>query len=95
MMSASGSATIDFGAFPGSNEASAVVTGQTGIGAASKTDAWIVHATSANHTESDHDYAATFVGLSTGNIVVGTGFTIYARSLERMEGQFTVQWAWA
>ena len=50
MSSATGTATIDFGAVPGSNEASVAVTGQTSILATSKADAFIM----ADDTTSDH-----------------------------------------
>jgi hypothetical protein len=93
-MANSGSATLDFGAFPGSNEASVVITGEAGIVTGSRVDAWIVVAASSNHTENDHAYAASLVGVSAGTIVNATGFTIHARSAEKMQGVFNVNWAW-
>ncbi len=93
-MSASGAGVIDFGAYPGSNEASLIIYGQTDILADSETDAWISAVATADHTLGDHTYAAALVGVSTGTLAAGTGFTIYARSVEKMQGTFTVQWAW-
>jgi hypothetical protein len=89
-----GTATLNFGAFPGTNEASVVVTGQPVVGT-SKVDCFIMASdTTADHTENDHRYAALFLGLSAGTIDVGVGFTIYARSLEKLTGTFSVRWRW-
>jgi len=90
-----GEAEIDFGAYPGSNETSVVVTGQTGITAASTATASIgADSTSSDHTASDHRYAVLFMGLSCGTPVTDSGFTIYARSTEKLQGKWTVKWAW-
>lgn len=91
----SGTAVIDFGAFPGSNEASIAVTGQTSILAGSEVDARIAATATGDHTANDHAYAAAMVGVSVGSIVAGTGFTIFGRSVEKMQGTFNIQWAWA
>ena len=80
-MGASGTAIIDFGAWPGNNEASVNVTGLTEILSDSETDAWIVSVASENHTISDHRYAASLIGLTTGAPTAGVGFTIYATPL--------------
>ena len=91
-----GTATIDFGAFPGSNEASIAVTGQTGITAASKAEAFVMaDSTSGTHTASDHRYFAALVGLTCGTPTDGVGFTIYARCSEKLQGTFLIQWVWS
>lgn len=55
MASGIGVVELDFGAFPGSNEASVAVTGQTGITGLSSAEAWIMaDDTTADHTASDH-----------------------------------------
>ena len=96
MANSLGSATLDFGAFPGSSEASVDVTGQTGISGTSKAEAFIMgDDTSTDHTASDHRYAAALIGLTCGTPIAGTGFTIYGRVLDKMQGQFTVRWVWA
>lgn len=94
-MSASGETTIDFGAFPGSNEASVTVIGQAGILTGSQVDAWIVAKATSDHTTNDHAYAGSLMGITCGAPTAGVGFTIYARSPHKMQGTFTVQWAWA
>lgn len=91
-----GTATVNFGAFPGTNEASVVVTGETLIGASAKAEAYFMaDDTSADHTASDHRYAPCFIHLTCGAVSAGTGFTIYARSTEKMTGQWTVRFVWA
>lgn len=95
MASGTGTATINFGAHPGANEASVVVTGIATIGAGAKAEAFFMRSTSADHTVNDHSWAALFTGLSCGDVVAGTGFTIYARSSEKLAGQFTLNFVWA
>ena len=91
-----GTATIDFGSFPGSNEASIAVTGQTSITSASKAEAFVMaDSTSGTHTASDHRYFAALVGLTCGTPTDGVGFTIYARCAEKLQGTFLVQWVWS
>lgn len=93
---ATGTATIDFGAFPGSNEASVTVTGQASIQATSKVEAFIMgDDTTGDHTASDHKYFAALVGLTCGTPTAGTGFTIHARSTEKLQGTFALRWVWA
>jgi hypothetical protein len=96
MATGQGTTTIDFGAAPGSNEASIAVTGQGTIGASSKVEAYVMaDDTAGTHTANDHRYFAALVGLTCGTPTAATGFTIYARCLEKLEGQFQVRWVWA
>jgi hypothetical protein len=96
MASAQGTATLNFGAHPGSNEASVAVTGQGGIGATSKAEAYVMaDDTTSDHTAQDHRYFSVLVGLACGTPTAATGFTIYARSQEKLSGQFQVRWVWA
>jgi hypothetical protein len=96
MANGQGTATIDFGAFPGANEASVAVTGQASIQATSKAEAFIMgDDTSTSHTANDHRYAAALVGLTCGTPVAATGFTIFARSWQKLQGTFTVRWVWS
>jgi hypothetical protein len=73
---ATGTTTIDFGAFPGVTDASVNVTGQTGILAGSLVEAWIFPAATANHSVDEHWVDPPEVVA--GNVVASTGFTIYA-----------------
>ncbi len=94
MATGTGTSTIDFGSFPGTNEASVAVTGQTLIDATSKVEAYFMRETSSDHTVGDHTYAPLFITLTCGNIVDATSFTIYGRSLQKMQGTWTVRWIW-
>lgn len=90
-----GTAVIDFGAYPGSNEASVAVTGQSSIQATSKVESWLMAEASADHTINDATYAAMLIAVTCGIPTTGTGFTIYARCAEKMQGTFNVRWVWA
>lgn len=90
-----GTATLNFGNFPGSNETSLVVTGQTTISSTAKIKVYVAATTTADHTVSDHTYLPLFAQFTAGNIVAGTGFTIYGRSTEKLQGTFKVNWEWS
>lgn len=95
-MAGKGIATIDFGAFPGSQEASVAVTGESAILTDSAADAFVMASDSTtDHTASDHAYLKLFASFTPGNIVAGTGFTIHARSQHKLQGTFKVRWVWA
>lgn len=74
-MGAQGTATLNFGAFPGKTDTSVAVTGQTGILTSSLVEAWIRPADTAEHTADEHMLEA--IKVSARDIVAGTGFTIY------------------
>jgi hypothetical protein len=93
---ATGIATIDFGTHPGSNEASVAITGESSITSTSKVEAWVMADDSTtDHTANDHKYFAAFAALTCGTPTNAVGFTIYARSLEKLVGTFKVRWVWA
>jgi hypothetical protein len=73
---ATGTTTLDFGAFPGKGEASVAIVGQAGIVSGSFLEAWIRPADTADHTADEH-YADP-PRVVAGDIVAGTGFTIRA-----------------
>lgn len=87
-------ATIDFGSFPGSNEASVTFAAPTILGT-SKIDAYVMASdTTADHTANDHRYAEQFFSLS-ALPDAGVGGTVYARSVHKMQGTFAVRIVWA
>lgn len=94
MASGVGTAEIDFGAWPGSNEASVTITGQTGISASTGVEAWLMAEATTDHTLQDATYAARFISLTCA-APSGTSFTIYARSEHKMQGKFAVRFVWA
>lgn len=71
-----GQVDVDFGAFPGCSDASVVVTGQSGIGAGSTIQVCIAARATTEHS-ADECWLEP-VKLGVGNIVAGTGFTVYA-----------------
>jgi hypothetical protein len=101
---ASGTATLDFGAFPGKGDATVAVTGQTGILAGSLVGAWIRPVATATHTADEH--LVETLAVNAGNIVAGTGFTIYGfevgagphtaqpSTAHLLYGTWTIAWAW-
>jgi hypothetical protein len=96
MASATGIAIIDFGAYPGANEASVAVTGQAAILATSKAEAYVMaDDTSADHTAADHRYLPRLASFTCGTPSAGAGFTIHARSEHKLQGQWSIRWVWA
>ena len=90
-----GTATLDFGAAPGSNEAAGAVSAPT-VTSAGQFEAFIMgDDTSADHTASDHRYVGLWLNLTCGTPSAGVGFTIYGRASEKLTGAFTVRYVWA
>lgn len=67
---------VDFGS--GKSDATLVITGQSGIVAGSKVSAWVVAKATTDHSADEH-WLET-ISVMAGNIVAGTGFTIYAKN---------------
>lgn len=71
-----GTTTVDFGAFPGSNYATTNVTGQAGILAGSFINVVIRPIATADHLEDEH--LVESIRLVVGTVIPGTGFQICA-----------------
>lgn len=71
-----GTATIDFGAFPGSSHATLDITGQTGILTGSRVKAWLMPADTADHSADEH--LVEPIKVMAGPPTAGVGFTIHA-----------------
>ena len=84
---ATGTTTINFGAFPGASDASVAITGQTGILVGSIIEAWLVAQPTADHTADEHRVET--ISVTCGNIVAGTGFTIYAQNTSQLNEPLT------
>ena len=80
----SGSAEVDFGAFPGASDASVTITGQSGILSTSRVFAKIAAVATVDHSADEH-WAET-IDVVAGNIVAGVGFTIYAKNTNMVSG---------
>lgn len=87
--------TLDFGAWPGSNEATATITGQTAITTAHRPTASILAVASGSHTANDAAYAALFIALTCTEPVAATGYTIHARSPHKLTGTFAAAGQWS
>jgi len=104
-MGASGTVTLDFGAFPGVGDASVAVTGQSAIDASSLVEAWLLPAATADHSGDEH--LVESLKVMAGNIVAGVGFTVYGfesgvdephtaevTTADNIYGAWNVAWAW-
>ena len=91
-----GQATIDFGAAPGTNTTTTVVTGQANIVPSSTINVFMMADTTASgsvgHNQDEHRIVP--MTLTADTIVAGVGFTINAVSQWRLESTFIVRWVW-
>jgi len=87
----SGEVEIDFGVWPGSNEASILIPDM------SANDDWNVRAyimagdSTADHTAVDHRYIGLFLTL-TASVTAGVGITIYAMAPNPLVGTFNIRY---
>lgn len=72
---ASGAATLNFGAFPGSSHATVDVTGQATILSTSLVEAWLFPAATADHSADEHIIET--LKVIAGPPTAGVGFTIH------------------
>ena len=93
-MATQGTAEVNFGAFPGSAYATAVVTGQAAIVSGSLVETWIRPVATTDHSADEHLVDPPRVVA--GDIASGTGFTIHAFSNNavRHHGKYNVAWVW-
>jgi hypothetical protein len=101
-MGAQGTTTVNFGAFPGSTDASVTVTGQAGITGGSLVEAWLYPVATADHSVDEH--LVETIKVVAHSVVAGTGFTITARTdlqeldprgtAGRLYGLWSVGWVW-
>lgn len=96
MSTGQGAAIIDFGGWPGANEAFVAVAGQASILATSHCEAFIMaDDTTVDHTAGDHRYFSALVGLSCGTPTAAIGFSIHAYSPQKLMGTYSLRWVWA
>lgn len=77
-----GTAVLQFGGYPGASDASVAVTGQAGIVAGSVVEAWLRLEATGDHSADEHWVES--IEVYAGNIVAGTGFTIYGKNLNQV-----------
>lgn len=94
MAATTGNATVSFGAAPTwRTDASVTITGQTGILVTSYVEAWIRLEATADHSVDEHRVEP--LKVTAGNIVAGTGFTIYMDAGNYgVYGDWKVNWVW-
>jgi hypothetical protein len=96
MASNKGTATLDFGAAPGSQDASLAITGEATITGTSYVEVWMMDDNTADHSAYAHrTVLAHEISLVAGDVVNGTGFTIYATSNLTITGTVKVRWVWS
>jgi hypothetical protein len=94
MATGQGTVTIDFGVFPGSQEA-AIAFADATISGTSKIEAYVMAGDSTtDHTANDHKYLGLWVTF-TAEPIAGVGGTIYARALDKMTGTFKLRYIWS
>jgi hypothetical protein len=90
-MGAQGTVTVDFGT--GKLDTNAPVTGQGAITTANLVEAWLSGNSTSNNL-TDAGFAEDFLVFA-GDIINGTGFTVYVQSqFGRGFGQYVVNWVW-
>lgn len=93
-VSSAGSALIDFGPFPGTSNTSLSVSGQPRIGSTSILNAWVMPASTTDHTSDEHQFET--LRVTAGAIIPGSGFTIYGINTgnqdTRLYGKWSVGW---
>jgi len=95
MAASKGTAVLDFTATP-SESASIAVTGQAGIIAGSHVEAFFMKESTSDNTVDEHEEAAALCPLVVGDIIAGTGFTIFAHPIAMLGvGTFNVRWVWS
>lgn len=98
-----GTAEVDFGAFPGKSDASFDITGQSGILSGSSINVQVAARATSDH--SADECMVESVRAMAGNVVAGTGFTVYVRNDGQLSesrggmgtliyGKFAVNWQW-
>ena len=96
-----GATTLTFAAAPqagapvvGSNSATSTITGLTDMTAAGSASALLMASdSSADHNDAEHGMVD--MTLRCADFVAGVGFTIHASSPQRLDGAFTVRYAWS
>jgi hypothetical protein len=73
---------VDFGAFPGASDASATVTGQSGITTGSVLQAWIYAKATPEHSADEHRIET--ISANAGEIVAATGFTVWVQNTSQL-----------
>ena len=93
-MGATGTAVLNFGAAPGTNQIDLAITGQSSITPSSYCEAWLSATPHADHNLAEMKLLSCNVGLLAHTISNGVGFTITATTELRLTGNINVDWVW-
>lgn len=101
-MGAQGSTTIDFGAFPGANDAVRTIAstdGATGILGTSLVEAWVYPLATADHSLAEHYVSpprimAGEISTSSSSFVIRGFATDAVGDWPLCYGKWTVNWCW-
>ena len=83
-MGASGTVIVDFGVFPGQSDASVTVSAP-GIAANSLVEAWVLPATTADHSPDEHTVETLTVKADQSTIVANTSFVIRVANSSQLD----------
>jgi hypothetical protein len=95
-----GTATLDFGAFPGTDTATVAVA-DAAIGAAALVEAWVFPAATTDHSADEHVVESFKVVAR--DVVAGVGFSVqgfstfegrFAGNAFRVYGKWNIAWVW-
>ena len=89
-----GTATLDFGAAPGSSYATVTVSGQTGLTSGAHVEAWLQGDSTATHNDTEHLIAPITTRVGAVDTVADS-FIIHATTDQRLTGTFLVHWVWS
>ena len=93
---AKGTASLNFGAFPGASDASIAIA-ETGVSnhPTSLAEAWLIPVATAEHTADEH--LAESIKIIAGVCVAGVGFTVYDLTKDNTlrYGNWTIGWVWS
>ena len=92
-MATTGTATINFGAAPGTNIATVTVSGQAGVLSGSNIEPFIMGLDStADHNAYEHAILQHEIGLCVTAITAGASFVIQAYTQLRLTGTIKCRW---
>lgn len=94
MATGTGTATLDFGATPGTNIAEVAVTGQAGLVATDHVEVFMM-GTDSTATHNAYEHKVVPMRLTISSITAGVGFMITGVTDYRLDGTFKVRWVWA
>lgn len=92
-MATQGTATVNFGPWPGVTDTTLVITGQSAIASTALVEAWLAPRATVNHSADEHLVDGPI--LLAGNITPAIGFTVAAQSRGlALYGLWSINWVY-